>query len=363
MPYIRQVGDRFKVEIRVTMRNGEVVKENPYFDTKAEAESYGKERERALRQQIAGGFPSTTVRELIEKWRDEVAPSRDGRRWDINRCNQILKLFAEYTFDSMELEEFGPPEMAVIRERRLKEVKPASVKREECLIGAIWAAARHPTWNLTNVDPLANLGPIKRSKSKARKRRAQWQELRLILRELGYHPRQPERNKTAQVGLAMLVSLRTTLRAQEVLQLGNQWVDLNRLVITIPQHKTLYLTDEPKCVPIMPKALLLFARKGLLGRDQYFTVANATRDTMFRRARARAGITGLTFHDLKRTGVSLVKDLMDEKQLMSVTGNKDVEVLREHYMLDEAAVAAVKVWRELGVDRQKVFSAVGLSAS
>jgi hypothetical protein len=40
---------------------------------------------------------------------------------------------------------------------------------------------------------------------------------RLYLRQLGYHPRLPEPTKSAEVGLALMLALRTTLRSQEVL--------------------------------------------------------------------------------------------------------------------------------------------------
>ena len=364
MTYIRKVGLRHKVEIRVTMPGGLVHKENGYFDSLVTAREWGKVREDELRAQANGGFPKKTVRELIERWRDEVAPSRDGNKWDVNRCNQVLTLFKELGFDSMLLEDFKPTHMVKLRERRLTEVSPPSVKREETLLKSIWAAARHPSWHWTKANPFEDLGSIKGSKGRPRNRKAQWPELKRILRVLQYHPRKPEKNKSAEVGLAMMMALRTTLRSQEVLQLGDDCIDLDRLVITIPQHKTRYVTNESKRVPMMPKALLLLARK-CLGRGQYFSVATASRDTLYRRAKQLAGVPDLTFHDLKRTSVLMLKGLLGEDDLMAVTGNTDVEVLRRHYMTDTAAEAAKTVWKALGANKAailknvRVFSLLG----
>jgi integrase len=357
MAYIRTVGHRHKVEIRVTMPGGLVHKENEYFDSLVTAREWAKEREAELRVSATGGFPRKTVSDLIQRWRDEVAPGRDGSKWDINRCNQVLALFKELGFDGLLLSEFGPSHMAKVRERRLTEVGPPSVKREETLVKSIWAAARHPSWHWTDKDPFLNLGPIKGSKGRPRKRKAQWTELKRILRELQYHPRKPEGSKSAEVGLAMMLALRTTLRSQEVLQLGDDCVDLDRLVITIPKHKTRYVTNDSKRIPMMPKALLLMARK-CFGKSRYFTVATSSRDTLYRRAKRLVGVPDLTFHDLKRTSVLLLKGLLTEDELMAVTGNTDVEVLRRHYMTDTAAEAAKTVWKALGAEKAKVLAQI-----
>ena len=150
----------------------------------------------------------------------------------------------------------------------------------------------------------------------------------------------------------MMVALRTTLRSQEVLQLGDDSIDLDRLVITIGKHKTRYVTQEAKVVPLMPKALMLLARK-CIGRGEFFSISPGVRDTLYRRAKVLAGVPDLNFHDLKRTAVIMLKQRLSEDELMALTGNSDVEVLRRHYMTDTAAEASKKVWRALGVDRER----------
>lgn len=360
--HVRPVGSRHKVEIRVTMKDGMVVKENEYFDSVVEARNWGRNREAELREEANGGFPKKTVRELMERWRDEEAPKRDGEKWDFNRCNQILGVFTEFGFDRMLLSDFDPKHMVQVRELRLREVSPPSVKREESLLKSIWAKARHPSWHWTEADPFKNLGPIKGSKGQARRRKAKWTELKRILRQLGYHPRRPVVTKSAQVGLAMLLAVRTTLRSQEVLQLGDDCLDLGRLVLTIPNHKTRYITHEPKSVPLMPKAVVLLARK-CLGRGRYFSIKANSRDALYRTAKKLVGIPDLNFHDLKRTSVLMLKGLLNTDQLLAVTGNTDPEILREHYMSETAAEAAKAVWKALGADRLKVLSGAGVVIS
>lgn len=356
MAYIKQVGRKFKVEIRVKV-GADVVKENFTRDTRAQAERDGRDREDELRRLADGGFPRKTVRQLLARWRDEVAPTRDGERWDVNRINAIIRRLDVMGLADAQLADFGPKQMAAVRRARLAEISPPSVSREEALLKSIWAAARHPDWSWTDVDPFKDLGKIRGSKGQARRRKAAWPELKRILRQVDYHPGRAERSKRAEVGLAMLLALRTTLRSQEVLQLGDGCVDLERLVITIPKHKTRYVTNDAKRVPIMPKALVLLARK-CLGKPAYFTLAPGSRDAMYRRAKRLAGVPDLTFHDLKRTAVSMMKARLTEPELMAVTGNSDVEVLRRHYMMDTAAEAAKALWRADGADARRILKTI-----
>ena len=352
------VGRKYRCEVRLR------IDKRPYsdsknFDSKMAARLWGAQRESELRAEARGGFPPCSVRQLLEKWRDEVAPARGGGRWDVNRINATVGRLDSMGLVDMQLADFGPKQMAALRRARLAEISPVSAAREEALLKTIWRAARHPDWSLTDVDPFLNLGGIKGSGGVPRKRRASWQELRRVLRELGYHPRRPEVTKKAQTGLAMLVALRTTLRSQEVLQLADGSVDLTRMVVRIDQHKTRWLTKEAKSVPLMPKAVVLLARK-CLGRGAFFTLSPGSRDKLYRDAKILAGVPDLTFHDLKRTAVLALKQHLTENELLSITGNSSVEILRRHYMTDTAAEASKVIWKSLGASPADLLKNVGV---
>ena len=352
MAYIRKVGRHWKAEIRIKV-GGEVVTDNFTRDTEDEARAEAARREADIVALRSGGFPRRTVRQLLQRFREEVAPGRDGGRWDVNRLLAIERRLEAMGLVDLPLADFRPREMATVRRSRLAEISPPSVAREEALLKAVWARARHPDWHWTDVDPFRDLGPIRGSKGVARRRKASWTELRRILRQLGYHPTRPETTKSSEVGLALMLALRTTLRSQEVLQLGDDCINLDRMVARIPRHKTRYITNDDKSVPILPKALVLLARK-CLGRGRYFSVSPGSRDTLYRRAKRLAGVPDLNFHDMKRTSVLMLKRVLSEDELLGVTGNSDVEVLRRHYMTDTAADASRSAWRAMGVDRERL---------
>jgi hypothetical protein len=129
------------------------------------------------------------------------------------------------------------------------------------------------------------------------------------------------------------------------------------MVVTVPQHKTRHKTQEAKRAPITPKAVVLLMCK-CLGRGRYFTLQGASRDTLYRKAKKLVGVPDLTFHDMKRTEVLTLKARLTDDELMAVTGNADIDMLRRHYMTDTAAEASKAVWRALGVDPAQLLKNV-----
>jgi integrase len=353
------VNGRYRAEARAS-KGPQVLKDSKSFDTKKAAQLWGEAREKEMREELEGGFGNKTVRELLERWRDEIAPERQGAKWDINRINAVLVEFSDDLggVDLYKLKDFKPKNMMAYRRLRLSKVSPVSVARGESLLRTIWSYGRHPDWAWTDQDPFKDLGAVKGRSGVPRNRRGQWTEIKRILRQLDYHPRQKEANKRAQVGLAMLVALRTTLRSQEVLALNDKAIDLNQLVIQIEKHKTRYMTNEAKRVPLLPKALLLLSRKCLGTEGPYFTVANSSRDTFFREACANCNVQGLTFHDLKRTAVLWLKERLTMEELKTVTGNSDESILRAHYMTETAADASKIAWKAFGADKAKLLAFV-----
>jgi len=360
MAFVRPpVNGKYRVEARAS-KGSKVMKDSKSFDTKKAAQLWGEVREKEMRKELECDLGDKTVRELLERWRDEVAPTHEGAKWDINRIDATLRELRDELggMDLYKLRDFKPREMMAHRRLRLGKVSPVTVARGESLLKTIWAAGRHPDWSWTDQDPFKDLGAVKGGSGIARNRHGTWREIKRILRELGYHPRQKEANKRAQVGLAVLVALRTTLRSQEVLALDDAAIDLDRLVIQIEKHKTRHMTNAAKRVPLLPKALLLLSRKCLGTAGPYFTVANSSRDTFFREACGNCGVQGLTFHDLKRTSVLWLKQRLTIEELKTVTGNSDESILRSHYMTETAAEAATIAWRAFGADKAKLLAFV-----
>ena len=73
-----------------------------------------------------------SVRELLDRWRRELAPQRDGGKWDFNRLSAIEQRLDDMGLADLQLSAFKPKQMAAVRRARLGDgISPASVKREE----------------------------------------------------------------------------------------------------------------------------------------------------------------------------------------------------------------------------------------
>lgn len=73
-----------------------------------------------------------------------------------------------------------------------------------------------------------------------------------------------------------------------------------------------------------------------------FPVDSRTFDTLFRRARARAGLLDLHFHDLRREATTRLAARVDVLTLAKITGHRDLKLLmRTYYAPSMTDVAAL----------------------
>ena len=153
--YIRAVGKRYKVECRVTDPSGSVFSSkcgfatlfdphggrpasaglgalswNATFATKAEAQAHGTAKDKEFKAMVAGGFMPCSVRELLDRWRRELAPQRDGGKWDFNRLLAIEQRLDDMGLADLQLSAFKPRQMAAVRRARLGDrISPAGHAR------------------------------------------------------------------------------------------------------------------------------------------------------------------------------------------------------------------------------------------
>ncbi|MDE2472248.1 MAG: tyrosine-type recombinase/integrase, partial [Bradyrhizobium sp.] len=172
-------------------------------------------------------------------------------------------------------------DLATWRDSRLKEVSGETIRRTASAVSHALRLARHD-WGWMTHNPMDGFrGP---QSSPPRDRLITWREIRAMLKAMRYTGGTPK-NKTQEVAVAFLIALRTGMRAGEVLQVGRETADLDRRVVRIEQHKTRNLTGKARVVPITKKAARVIAR------IERFTVKPQSLDSMFRKARERAGLS------------------------------------------------------------------------
>ena len=169
----------------------------------------------------------------------------------------------------------------------------------------------------------------------ARTRRVDPSEVRRLCRWLGYRTGKIE-TKYQQVAFAFLVSLRTAMRAGEVLSLTPARVDLARKVATVP-HKMQHLTGKERQIPL-PRAAVR-----LLRFLPAFTISSASLDVLFRKARDSLLIDGLHFHDARAEALTRMARKVDVMTLARISGHKDLNLLLSTYYRESAQDIAARL--------------------
>jgi integrase len=331
MAYFRKLpSGRHRAEIELLG-----VRDSDSFATKTEARAWAARREEEIRAGTGGQFPSRTFIEAIDKYLKEVSESKPGARWEAARFEAFKRDNAELA--AMVFHEVDTPHMAAWRDRRLKKVTKGTVQREINLLSNLFHVAEDE-WKWRGGTPFK--GMKQPGDNPPRRRRTLWTEVKAICRWLGYRTGEVE-TKQQEVAFAYLVALRTSMRSQEILQLGDATVDYRARTATIARHKTGHKTGEPKVVPLLPPALRLLGY--VRGRGAYFTVDATSRDALFRKARDALLIQDLTFHDAKAEILTRLAKKVDILTLSKISGNKDLRILRDTYYRETESEVAHRV--------------------
>lgn len=130
------------------------------------------------------------------------------------------------------------------------------------------------------------------------------------------------------------------MRSGELLGLTRERVNLETRVAMLAKHKTHRYTGRPRFVPFTRQARRLFAALLADGRGDLFTVDDASRSTLFRKAATRCGVTGLRFHDSRGEALTLLSRKVDVLTLQKISGHLDINQLAAYYRESPEQVAA-----------------------
>ncbi|WP_211228131.1 site-specific integrase [Azovibrio restrictus] len=157
-----------------------------------------------------------------------------------------------------------------------------------------------------------------------RDRRISQLEIDKLLLAFGYIQGQPPRATTARVGAAFLFAIETAMRAGEICSL--QWANIEGPVAHLPITKNGF----PRSVPLSPGAIKILES---LPRDtaMVFNLQPSQLDALFRKARARALIDDLHFHDTRHEAITRLARKLDVLDLARMVGIRDLRILMVYY--------------------------------
>ena len=297
--------------------------------TKAEARAWARGQEgridRALAPINLRVLKGTTLREVIERYLAEVTPTKGSEYTEAARLKKVLR---EQAFCNLALADLTPKVFADYRTARLATVKPGTVHRELGLIRHALEVARRE-WD---IDLPANpLDRVKRPKlANARDRRlghGEYDRLKLALL----------RTRNPLVAPIVEFAIHTAMRRGEIMALC--WEQVNW------QQRTAYIADSktgvPRTVPLLDGALEVLQRlRPELARGPVFPLSMEALKQAWERARDRAELGDLHFHDLRHEAISRLCEMgLTLPEVALISGHKGPRVLFRYVNLRPADLA------------------------
>lgn len=343
MASFRKRGRTWRVEV---CRNGG--RRSATFNTKAEAAAWAAKIEAELVAGRNGRIPADkTFGDLLERYRDEVSSTKRGRRREFVLIERMLR--GRLNDDppkppdpivQVRLVDLDASHFAAWRDRRLKEVSPATVLREwNLLSAATYRAVREWKWLPDN--------PMKEVKRPAapppRERRISDEEIGRLLTALGYDRDSAPVTQSARIGAAFLFAIETAMRMGEIAHL--EWRDVH-----LDQRYLVVRGDRPgagktraahRQVPLSSEAIRILRQMQSVraGGESVFRLTTQSFDALFRKARARAMIENLHFHDTRHEAITRLAKKIDVLDLARMVGHKDLRQLMVYYNASASEIA------------------------
>lgn len=312
MATIRKRGDSWQAQIR---RRGTTVSKT--FLSRSDAKRWANQTEAEADQKglqpQARALERYTVADLIIRFRDEIAPTRRGYKKE----RAILNAFLRSDLAKLKIVDLSPDRLSAYCEGRLWIVKPATVLRDLGLVQHIFEIARLK-WKIPiEPNPIARIRKPKSSPPRERRLAAgEWEKLGNAC--------QSSRNKLLWPLLRFAVA--TGMRRGEMLNAKWSDLDADARTLHIPETKT----GVPRTIPLSATAMTVLGELALAwrGEPNIFPLTSEAAKLSWKRMVQRAGIAGLTFHDLRHEAISRFFELgLSVPEVSLISGHKDPRML------------------------------------
>jgi integrase len=300
------------------------------FTKRADATKWARETElRAERGDWHHGKATErgtmTVGQVLSRYRDEVTAQKRCESNERHAINGFLRS----PIASVRLDKLKPARVAEYRDQRLEEMKPATVVRElGWLQHAIDIACDDWGQQLPHGNPVKQ---VRRPKINNRRERrlkpGEWERLLAAVHD----------DRTPMLKPLLILALATGMRRGELLAMEWQHVDLARCTVFLPMTKN----GQARTVPLSPDAVSTLASLSHHDPRCFPMTGNSVR-LAFDRLRRRAGISDLTFHDIRHEAISrFVERGLSLAQVQMISGHRDLRMLLRytHLAVDDIVAA------------------------
>ncbi len=270
---------------------------------------------------IGGGYlvNDHTVENLLQRYLSAVSIKKRGADKEKIRITRLCR----DPVAQLKLSELQPSHMAEWRDRMLETVTEATVQRYWNLFSHAFNVAVNE-WQWLSENPLKK---VTRPKSTPpRDRRITQDEIARLLFALGYDFSAYPETVTSRVGAAFLFAIETAMRAGEIVSLTWANIDTQKRVAHLPKTKNGF----PRDVPLSVEALRILDHVKQ-ETESVFNLRTDQVDALFRKAKKRAMIEELHFHDTRHEAITRLAGKLHIMELARVTGHRDLRQLQIYF--------------------------------
>jgi integrase len=283
------------------------------FRTKARAKAWAAQVEAGITGETRP-LGKHTFLEAVRRYAAEVSPTKRGKRWEQIRLKS-LEGDPPSTLMRRPIALVTSDHLGAWRDARLKQVGPATVRREMNLLASVFEFARIE-WKWLRVNPMRD---VKKPPEPPARRRGVTQAEFDALAKVAETPGEK------QVLAGFELAIETGMRAGEMWSLGPEQIDGS--VVHLERTKN----GDKRDVALSPQAVAIVESLLADGRPMLFTISNAVRDALFRRMRNAAGLPDLHFHDSRSEAVSRLSKKLRVQDLADQIGHRDLNSLMLYY--------------------------------
>ena len=258
-----------------------------------------------------------------EAWKHKLKALR-GRLGKLSLTSITAKVIAGYRDARLK-----DPDPRFKDARTAPRLSGATVKTEINLLSKMFDVAQK---EFGIALPAGNpvLGVRKPSSGKGRERRVSDVEWSSLMKECGA-------SGNAWLLSAVKLAVATAMRQGEILNLAWKDVDIAQKMALLRETKN----GEARAVPLSSDAVAILGGLPVDIKGLVFPMPRRTLYSAFSRACERAGIAGLTFHDLRHEALSRLAERGDFSvlELAAVSGHKTLQMLKRYTHLQATKLA------------------------
>lgn len=302
------------------------------FRTKAEAEKFQLVIESEMSRAVfvdRSEAERTTLRDALARYLAEVVPGKKGHQ----EAYRVRGLMAE-PFAMMSLAELSSKHFASYRDAELRRVSAKTVRLKLGTLSHLYTILIKE-WGFGGLtNPIQQIRKPKMSAARDR-RLEPGEEARLLAA--------CDESRNPWLRPLVELAIETAMRRGELV--GMRWsdIDLIRQVVLLRdvKHPTLKTSRR---VPLSSRAVEILQALPRRLDGQVFPITRDGVTQAFERACQRAGIVGLTFHDLRHEATSRFFERgFDVMKVSAITGHHTLQMLKRYTQLRPEDIA-----RELG---------------